>query len=209
MEATVARGEGVDASRAWLFTSARRQQVDAQRVCARRRLQINSPRMRVRVAMEMGVAKSCTAMVMWMRVGVGGLCREAGWVMAGGKHERFAYVMSSSCLAATAEHCHTDTDSKPQTSTTTLLFAAPFRADDTQDCTCRTIGGVFEGVQKPRDGQVRGPCHRYRDCDSAAYNSRQLHRHLSRCSCSIYLVPGSLRCKAHDITVAFEKRAIT
>jgi hypothetical protein len=33
--------------------------------------------------MEMGVAKSCTVMVMWMRVGVGGLCREAGWVMAG------------------------------------------------------------------------------------------------------------------------------
>ena len=74
--------------------------------------------------MEMGFAKSCTVMVMWMRVGVGGLCREAGWVMAGGKPERFAYVMS--CLAA--EH----NDSNPQTTTTTLLFAAPFRADGTQ-----------------------------------------------------------------------------
>jgi hypothetical protein len=103
--------------------------------------------------MEMGVAKSCTVMVIWMRVGVGGLCREAGSAMAGGKHERFAYVMS--CLAAELEH----NDSKPQTTTTTLLFAAPFRADDTQP--------VYAGVSVV---SLK---------DSAAYYSCQLHRYLS------------------------------
>ena len=54
----------------------------------------------------------------------------SGWVMAGGRHERFAYVMS--CPAA--EH----NDSKPQTTTTTLLFAAPFRADDTHSVHARS-----------------------------------------------------------------------
>lgn len=41
-----------------------------------------------KVAMAEEVAKSCTAMVVWMRVGVGGLCREAGrWLE---RQRRFA-----------------------------------------------------------------------------------------------------------------------
>jgi hypothetical protein len=119
--------------------------------------------MRARVAMEMGVAKSCTVMVMWMRVGVGGLCREAGWVMAGGKHERFAYVMS--CLAAELEH----NDSKPQTTTTTLLFAAPFRADDTQPIHAVVTAVSLKDHKSHEAGKSGGGlCHMYRDCNSAA-----------------------------------------
>jgi hypothetical protein len=57
----------------------------------------------------------------------GGWSVSRGWLGDGwSKHERFAYVMS--CLAAELEH----NDSQPQTTTTTLLFAVSFRADDTQ-----------------------------------------------------------------------------
>lgn len=111
-------------------------------------------------------------------------------MMAGGKHERFAYVMSCLRLSITIA-----TRKRPPPH----CFSLRLIGLTALNLYMQSIGSVFEEPEKPWSGQVRGLCHIYRDCNSAAYNSGLLyiHRYFSHCNYSTYQAAKRMTSRLH------------